>query len=187
MSEEIQATTRTDVDPNALYLAVRIAWRAQVGTEPSRAQLLTLMAQSDLETGSWRACMNYNLAGIKHVAGDGHDYASYQTHEVLNGQTVTIVQTFRAYPTLDAGVADWLALLRGRFGYAWPAIEAADVADFAHRLHARGYYTAPEQQYAAGLRARYAALDAKILPETEPDLAPSATALLEPDDGGSGA
>jgi flagellum-specific peptidoglycan hydrolase FlgJ len=161
------------VDPTSLYLALRIAWRAQVHTEPSRSSLLTLMAQSDFETGSWRECRNWNLAGIKHVEGDGHDYAVYGTQEYLHGKWVHVDAAFRAYPNLNAAADDYMSLLRGRFGYAWPAVEAGDVTDFAHRLRARGYYTAPEDMYAAGLRARYAALD------TQPDINATAAVRTE--------
>jgi flagellum-specific peptidoglycan hydrolase FlgJ len=147
------------------------AWRDQVGSVPARASLLVLMAQWGLETGSGRACMNWNLAGIKHVPGDGHDYAEYRTHEVLHGVDQVLVQQFRAYPSLEAGVADYLHVLRSTFGFAWPAVEAGDTADFAHRLKARGYFTADEAQYAAGLRARYQQMAAAV-PESAPAPAP---------------
>lgn len=162
MSAQLVPTARTVVTAQALYGVLHDAWTALLGTEPTRAQLLTLLSQWALETGNGQACNNWNMAGIKHVAGDGHDWASYQTTEVLGGQVVHLAQDFRSYPSLEAGAADYLVFLHSRFGFAWPAVEAADVRDFAHRLKLRGYYTAPEDQYAAGLVARYHQLDAMV-------------------------
>lgn len=171
MTEQQVPAVKTVVGPQHLYAVLRAAWRTQVQTEPRRTSLLVLLAQWSLETGGGGACIAWNLGNIKHVPGDGHDYALFRTWEILRGQRVELDQTFRAYATLEEGAADYLATIRGRFGYAWPAVENGDVEDFAHKLKLRGYYTAPERDYAAGLRARYTALDAQIEDDTAPKLA----------------
>ena len=165
--------------PLDVFAALKSSWVALLGTAPSRAALLTLLAQWSLETGGGGASKNWNLAGIKHVPGDGHNYARYLTEEVVNGERVTLEQDFRAYASLEESAEDYLRTLRRDFGFAWPAVESGDPTDFAHRLKIRHYYTAPEFEYAAGLRARYQLLDSEIEPDTVPDL-PSSIASIRP-------
>lgn len=176
MVDSLLPSVRTPVAPSDLYAVLRAEWRAQVGSEPSRASLLVLLAHWDFETGGGGACIAYNLAGIKYTPGCGTDYASYITQEYIGGKPVTIHPPdpgcrFRAYGSLDEGAADYLKELRGQFGFAWPAVVAGDVADFAHRLKLRNYYTAPEATYARGLEARRLVLDARIGKDTDPDVA----------------
>lgn len=169
MADVLLRAVRTPLDVSDVYAALRMAWRIQVRTEPTRAQLLTMMAQVWLETGAGASAYGYNLGGIKWTRGCGHDYYAVQTHEVIDGRDVVLAQNFRSYASLDDAAEDYVSLLRGTFGFAWPAIEAADCTDYARRLRLRGYYTANEAQYAAGLRARYAQLDAQLGPDTNPD------------------
>ncbi len=179
MSEELVPAQRTVMSAPDVFTALKLAWLTILGTAPTRAALLTLLSQWSLETGGGFASKNWNLAGIKHVPGDGHNYATYLTEEVIGGVRRTMTQNFRAYGSLDEGAIDYLQTLRRDFGFAWPAVEAGDVTDFAHRLKVRGYYTAPESEYAAGLRARYALLDRDIPPDTMAD-SPQAIASIHP-------
>jgi len=180
VAEQLVPTEHTKPALSALYACLRSEWRAQLATEPARASLLVLMAQWGHETALGSACLNWNLAGIKHTPGDGHDFAVYQTWEVLNGKHVVLDQQFRAYQSLSEGVHDYLTLLRTRFGYAWPAVEAGDVADFARRLRARGYYTDLVDSYTRGLQARYSAIDSFLGEDTVPDLSVAAMEPVRP-------
>lgn len=173
MVDSLLPPVPTPVSPVDLYAALRDEWRAQVGSDPSRASLLVLLAQWDFETGGGGKCIAHNLGGIKYTAGCGTDYACYATEEYVAGKPVLIHPPdpgcrFRAYGSLEDGAADYLRQLRGRFGYAWPAVLAGDVVDFAHRLRQRGYYTAPEDVYARGLEARRLVLDARLGKDTAP-------------------
>jgi flagellum-specific peptidoglycan hydrolase FlgJ len=161
---------RTIVQPSQVYLSLRDAWQAQLGESPERASLLVLLSQWSLETANGARCMNFNLGGIKHVDGDGCDYCEFLTVEYKNGQPIRMMLPFRAYPSLEAGAADYLELIRKRFALAWPAVVTGQTADFAHLLKLQGYYTAPEQDYAAGLARCYRALDAAVPPDTKPEL-----------------
>lgn len=161
---ELVPTVVTPCAPPAVYAAMAEAYVAIVSEAPSRTTLLSLMAQWAFETGNGAACNNYNPAGLKWYPGDSHDYASYTTREFVNGKWETGPKNFKAYPSLEAGVEDYLKLLRSRYGFCWPAIVAGDMPAFAHALKARGYYTAPEQEYAAGLTARFAQM-AKACPD----------------------
>lgn len=49
---------------------------------------------------------------------------------------------FNAYETLDAGLKDYIEVVRRRFGDAWRALEKGDPWEFATALHAKGYFTA---------------------------------------------
>jgi len=184
MADDQVVTVRTPIAVADLNAVLRAEWRRQLGTEPSRASLLCLLAQWSLETGGGAASNNFNLAGIKYGVGCGFDYAQYPTREVIGGKSLVLSPPnpacrFRAYESLEQAAGDYLSLLRNRFGYAWPAVEAGDTQDFAHRLKLRGYYTADEHDYAAGLAARYAQLDKELGPDTQPSL-PEPIANLHP-------
>jgi hypothetical protein len=181
MSDQLVPTARTPMTPAAVYAALASAWTALLGTQPTRAELLVLLSQWAHETGGGAASDNWNLAGIQHVQGDGHDYAEYTSFEIINGQRVTKVERFRAYATLDESAADYLRTLRKDFGFAWPAVEAGDVDDFGHRLKIRAYYTDTEAVYVAGLERWRASLDASIPADVVGALANGRPAVVMPD------
>lgn len=201
MGESLVPTAHTVASAADVYASLRAAWQSILGTTPARASLLVLLSQWSLETGGGGSCNNWNLAGIKHTDGDGHDFAEYLTTERLSRTTamalvttgtatvvkddgativVKLPQKFRAYASLNEAAIDYLQELRHQFGFAWPAVEAGDVLDFAHRLKLRGYYTATEADYAAGLKARYAQLD-HVIP-SEPQSVANVQPLFVPPD-----
>lgn len=59
---------------------------------------------------------------------------------------------FRAFRSLNEGVADHLGFLQRRFKSAWPALLAGDVAGFVRALRQAGYFTADEAPYLKGVR-----------------------------------
>lgn len=59
---------------------------------------------------------------------------------------------FRAFDSLDAGMAEHLELLHRRFSKAWPSVLAGDFVAFAQALHDQHYFTAAPEAYAAGMR-----------------------------------
>jgi hypothetical protein len=181
MADELVPTVRTPMAPAAVYAALASAWTALLGTQPTRAELLVLLAQWAHETGGGGSADNWNLAGIKHTTGDGHDYAEYYTHEIVDGRDVTTIQRFRVYATLNESAFDYLRTLRRDFGFAWPAVESGDVADFGHRLKIRNYYTAPESLYVTALERWRASLDASIPTDLTGALANGQPALVLPE------
>lgn len=177
---------RTAVSALQMYRALKDGWGPALGatqTPPRRESLLVLLSQWALETGRGAAMMNYNIAGIKSIPGDGHDFTFYATTEVMSipaahqavvaglagiqweheAQNLASVlfhprhpaTRFRAYSTLAAAVPDYLHLLQHRFSKSWLAVESGDPKMFAHLLRMQGYYTAAESDYANGLTARY--------------------------------
>lgn len=134
--------------------------------ELHRASLLTLLAQWALETGSGRSMHLFNAGNIKGKpgGGDGRSWTFFRCNEIINGKEVWFdpphpACCFRAYDTLDEGVADYLATMRKRFASAWPAVEAGDPARFAHLLKVARYYTASEAGYTSALVALFKRLD----------------------------
>lgn len=65
---------------------------------------------------------------------------------------------FRAFSSLDEGMAAHLQILARRFAKAWPALLAGDFVAFAHALHDQGYFTASPDAYANGMRGPFNAL-----------------------------
>ncbi len=146
----------TPVTAPEMIASLRAAWQAQFGQTPADRSLFVLVAQWALETGWGKAMHAYNVGNIKSVAGDGRDYTYFACDEVLGGKVVWFHPDdagcrFRAYPSLDAGVADYLATVAHRFAGAWGAVVAGDPNAYAHLLKQERYYTASEASYAAGL------------------------------------
>lgn len=170
MSENLVRAERTILHPRDVYDALVDRWRATVATEPARQRVLVLLAQIWHETAAGSLSYGWNLAGIKWTPGCGHDhYAESTGEDDAKGKETRIVAQFRSYPDLASSVADYMGLLRGQFGFAWPAVEAADPRDFAHRIRVRGWYTAPEQQYADAMAVRYQQVLGLISEDTVPD------------------
>lgn len=129
--------------------------------EASKEQAGVLWAQFAIETGSGSSCWNWNLGNIKHVKGDGFDWMSLRgVWEIINGQRVEFppdnpASWFRAYPDLDTAMEQHFVFLKKHFASSWSAIEAGSPEEFAHQLHVHGYYTAPEKDYVAGMKAHF--------------------------------
>ncbi|HZU81972.1 MAG TPA: glucosaminidase domain-containing protein [Polyangiaceae bacterium] len=164
---EVQAR-RTPASMADVRAALSRALEAATGRRPSARTIDVLAAQVSLETAHGDAMFNFNFGGIKGASPQGQT-ANYLTHEVLGGHDVTLKQGFRAYGSLDEGARDYISVLRARFPQAYTHAVAGDVDGFAHALKQAHYYTAPEGQYAAGLRAA-----AGVAPAAAPSPAPVA-------------
>lgn len=165
----------TPCTPKALYDALWRAWAPTLadGTLPTRASLLVLLAHWALETGWGHGCHNNNLGNKKHVKGDGRDFTMFRCNEVLGGRVVWFdppdpATWFVAFPTLDAGAADYLAGLKKHFAGAWAYVVAGDAVQFCHALKVAHYYTADEASYTAGVVRCCHQLDAMLPPDPDP-------------------
>lgn len=143
---------KTVVTALQMYEAFCAAWREAFEVEAHRTSVLVLLAQWALETGRGASMRAFNVGNLKSREGDGYDYSYFACNEILHGKVVWFYPDdpgcrFRAYTTLEAGVADYLALLHTRFAKAWPAVLAGSPDAFAHLLKVQGYYTADEAQY----------------------------------------
>lgn len=77
---------------------------------------------------------------------------------------------FRAFASLEAGVADWTELLLGRYRSALEVAVAGDVAAYCRELRARGYFTDDVDHYRRGVD------------ELAREFAPRVAAALRPQD-----
>jgi hypothetical protein len=164
----------TEVSPKDLFAALR-AFTHSTPAPLSRASLILLVSQFALETGGGRACHNFNLGNVKKVDGDGHDWTMFATQEVIGGKVVTFhppdrATWFRAYADLEDGVKDYYAEIERDFASSWPFVVAGDVPGFCHALKVRGYYTAPESTYTAGVQRWYDLLERTLPLEDNPGL-----------------
>lgn len=149
--------TRTTFTTKDYARAVLRAWRAYLGVYPSKEAVGCLWAQYALETGRGAFCFNHNIGNVKHTPP--RDYMMLRgTWEIVNGKRVVFepphpATWFNAYASLDDAMLEHLKLLRERrYASAWPAVEAGQPGEFAIRLKNKGYYTAPMEDYARGLR-----------------------------------
>lgn len=146
------AAQRTPASMSDIRASLSRAVQAVTGRPASSRTVGVLAAQVSLETAGGSQMFNFNFGGIKGASPAGTT-ANYMTREVLGGQSVHLQQGFRAYGSLDEGARDYVSFLRSRFAQAFGSAAVGDVGGFAHALKQSGYYTAPEQEYAAGLRS----------------------------------
>ena len=95
------------------------------------------IAQAALETGWGRFVKGNNYFGIK---GQGQKFA---THEFVNGKRINIVDSFRAYDSMEDSFEDYGHFLRTQPRYA-KAFQTKDPEAFARELQLAGYATDPE-------------------------------------------
>jgi len=164
----------TPVTPEQVFLALGTAWQLLTGSPPDRKVLHILHAQSALETGHWKAVMNYNLGGAK-KHGD-NDWCYFTTTERLPhkaadqliasakpGEVTVLKQDdkfktvkvsgkqsmncFASWDDLDTAAKDHLELLFRRFPAAVEAAKKGDATGYVRELKKRGYFTASEEEY----------------------------------------
>lgn len=167
------AATKTTFTPQELLAALATAWRSEMGGEPSHASLAVLAAQVALETANGKACVQNNVGNFKAYAGV--DSCSFLTTEWIGTPPAPVSMTckFAAWPTLAEGVQAYLRNLYTHWTKAWHFVCAGDPEGFSAGLRAQGYYTAPVELYAKGVRrwfTFYAALLGGDPAPTEPEL-----------------
>lgn len=131
--------------------------RAWPELEPA-AVLLTL-AHWHFETGGGASMHCFNVGNGKAHAGDGRAYTMYRCSERIGGVLKYFDPPhpqcrFRAFDTLDEGIADHVAMMKRNFGSALPALQAGDPIRFAVALHLARYYTDEVGHYTASICAR---------------------------------
>ncbi len=159
----VPSTRPTATVPEAAR-AIAEAYERLFGRLPTQAELIILAAQSSHETAEWTAMPGYNVAGLKASLSGPHDYTELLTTEYLaqpdgSQKAVRIVQRFRSYPSLEAGVYDWLSLLARGYPEAIEAARRGDLEGFVRGLQrgwGRGakYFTSPFDAYLKAVRVR---------------------------------
>ena len=162
------AATRTPCTDEELLSALRDACPTPV----SDATLAILCAHVALETGHMASMVAWNLGNYKR--GPGPDWCSFQTFEYLGTPPTrqTVMADFSAWPDLASAAAFYVPAFAHHWPEAWAGALSGDVDAFCSGLKTRGYYTAPESVYAAGVKrwvAYYAAILAGDEAVTQPD------------------
>jgi hypothetical protein len=148
---------RTVCSPKEYARAFIFAWRFLFRDYPTKAQCGVIYAQWMVETGG-KNCWNWNIGNVKVTQGQvdaGVPWIDLPgTWEIIAGKRVVLPdghpgRRFRAYASLDAGMAEHLDFLRNkRYAPSWPLVVTGDPDAFARALKVQGYYTASADDYA---------------------------------------
>ena len=142
---------RFDTAPDARGFVEELLPHARSAADTLGVDPKLLVAQAALESGWGRAALThangspaFNFFGIKAGAGWAGDTVAQHTLEFVGGVPERRFETFRAYPDLAAGVADYVGLVK--------RITATDDAgsvqfapeEFVEALTRAGYATDPD-------------------------------------------
>ena len=108
----------------------------QLGVSPK-----ILLAQAAIETGWGRSVVGNNLFGIKAGSTWSGQKVDAATHEYRNGELISITDAFRAYPSAEASVQDFVSLVTGNPRYRAALGKGEDVVAYAQGLLAGGWAT----------------------------------------------
>jgi flagellar protein FlgJ len=108
----------------------------QLGVSPR-----ILLAQTAIETGWGRSVVGNNLFGIKAGSSWTGDTVNAATHEYENGQYVSITDSFRAYPSYQASVQDFVTMVQNSPRYQAALGKGDDAAGYARALISGGWAT----------------------------------------------
>ena len=100
-----------------------------------------LLAQAAIETGWGRSVVGNNLFGIKAGSSWSGEKVDAATHEYQDGQLISITDAFRAYPSVEASVRDFVALVANNPRYRAALGKGEDVVAYAQALLAGGWAT----------------------------------------------
>jgi hypothetical protein len=157
----------TPVSEPELVAAFISAAKQMFNVELTKPQVAVLVAHVNLETGSsganWSgggvgntSMHNYNIGNIQWTPNSGLDYFSGGDRtKDAKGNWVPTHFKFRAYPTLEDGVKDYLRNIHSRGnGKVWNAILQGDPSAFSQELKNTRYYEEDESKYEAAMNAR---------------------------------
>jgi len=145
---------RTPVSEPQMMQAVIEVWRELFGFEPTKEQVSLVLAQNSLETGNRKSMWNYNVGNITTDGKGQFDYFDdLQTDEqVKPGVWEKKNLKYRAYPSLQEGVKDYLRFLSGKkYQGAFQHILQPNPTAFSKALKQSGYYTANEAPYTSAI------------------------------------
>lgn len=130
-----------DLSTPAGFIAT-IAPAAQACAKRSGVPASVTVAQAALESSWGKRAPGMNLFGIKADASWRGPVTSQVTHEVVNGETITITARFRAYTDWQGSIDDHAAFLTGNPRYR-AAFAFKDGPNFARAIAKAGYATDP--------------------------------------------
>ena len=127
--------------------STRLEALRRLGAITDKDVALSVLAQWAFETDSGRAEHNFNVGNVKAVGTEPR-------------VQLGAAGAFRAYASLDEGVAAYLNLVQSpRYAACWALLEANPTStDWVTCIGRSGYYEASPVTYAAGWQARRAQL-----------------------------
>jgi hypothetical protein len=184
---------QTNISESQMAAAIIAAWKELFEQTPCKEQVSMILAHNNLETGSRKHMFNYNVGNITHTNGDGFDFWSTKDWHWDQQHTAKVFYgaKFRSYPSLEAGVKDYIKLLSGKYySSAWQHIVNPDPEAFSKALKAKGYYATDEKEYTAGIKSLFAqanktdsygaAMSGQIAPTMQASTTPAATQSIPP-------
>jgi len=108
----------------------------QLGVSPK-----ILLAQAAIETGWGRSVVGDTLKENKAGSSWNGQKVDAATHEYQNGELVSITDAFRAYPSAEASVQDFVSLVTNSPRYRAALGKGQDVVAYAQGLLAGGWAT----------------------------------------------
>lgn len=173
------ATFTPDVLTPQTFEEAAEAMKAALPKGASDSVLALALGKTALETGRWKSTHCWNLGNVK--AGDDYVgmftafacgeelkegscwFEPDGTIKNLTKGTTTKPQSFdvppghpttrfRAYANRFDGAFEYVDFVQtGRYAQAWLALLAGDAAGYVHQLKLKGYFTAAEAPYVAGV------------------------------------
>jgi peptidoglycan hydrolase FlgJ len=161
---------------------VRTLWpQAQAAAQQLGVHPIGLVAQAALES-NWGRNMprgaaggsSNNLFGVKATGSWGGASITARTQEFQEGATASVQGAFRAYPSTQAALQDYVATLRGNPRYRAALGSGNDITAFATALQQGGYATDPHYaRKVTGVAQQVAALLAGSSGQTQVKFADS--------------
>jgi Mannosyl-glycoprotein endo-beta-N-acetylglucosaminidase len=102
-----------------------------------------IIAQAALETGWGQAVKGNAYFGIKQGASS-NEAITFTTHEVIDGQKVTLVDRFRTYQSMQDATKAYAQFLHDTPRYHEALRDTSDPATFVEALQQAGYATDPQ-------------------------------------------
>jgi flagellar rod assembly protein/muramidase FlgJ len=133
--------TGTALSADAAAFSQRLMPLLQSAAERLGVSPKILLAQAALETGWGHSVVGNNLFGIKAGSSWGGPTVQAATHEYSNGEMVAVTDAFRAYPSLEASIEDFVSLVANSSRYRAALGSGEDVAGYAQNLLSGGWAT----------------------------------------------
>jgi flagellar protein FlgJ len=128
-------------DPSVAAFSAKVAPLIRQAAQQLGVSPRILLAQTAIETGWGRSVVGNNLFGIKAGSSWAGATVSAATHEYENGQYVPVTDSFRAYPSYEASVQDFVAMVKNSPRYQAALGKGEDAAGYAHALLSGGWAT----------------------------------------------
>jgi peptidoglycan hydrolase FlgJ len=136
-----QGGSDTSSDTQAAVFSAKVAPLIRQAAQELGVSPRILLAQTAIETGWGRSVVGNNLFGIKAGSSWTGATVSAGTHEYENGQYVSITDNFRAYPSYDASVQDFVSMVKNSPRYQAALGKGEDAVGYARALLSGGWAT----------------------------------------------